>query len=91
MARSQAEKYARALPASEYTPFPDPRSHRITLADLARPEMQDTLHRIWTETASLAEQIDHHRKKVLRLLPSNANHSQVPDTPGPGGRAQGPA
>ena len=84
MARTQAEKYASALPASEYTPFLDPRSHRIKLADLARPEVQDTLRRIWTEPDSLAEQIDHHRKKVLRLLPSNANHSQAPDTPGRG-------
>ncbi len=79
-ARSQAEGYARALPASEgrppfvlvvdvgnvielyaefsrsgatYTPFPDPRSHRIKLAELARPEVQDTLRRIWTEPDSL--------------------------------------
>jgi hypothetical protein len=28
--------------------------------------------------ASLAEQIDHHRKKVLGLLPSNSNHAQAP-------------
>ena len=79
-ARSQAEGYARALPATEgrppfvlvvdvgnvielyaefsrsgatYTPFPDPRSHRIKLADLARPEVQDTLRRVWLEPDSL--------------------------------------
>jgi len=79
-ARTQAEGYARALPAAEgrppfvlvvdvgnvielyaefsrsgatYTPFPDPRSHRIKLADLARPEVQDTLRRVWLEPDSL--------------------------------------
>ncbi len=79
-ARSQAEGYARALPAAEgrppfllvidvgnvielysefsrsgatYTPFPDPRSHRLLLADLARPEVLDTLRRIWLDPDSL--------------------------------------
>ena len=79
-ARSQAEKYARALPAQEgrppfvlvvdvgtvievyaefsrtggtYTPFPDPRSHRLQLADLARPEVRERLRRIWTDPDSL--------------------------------------
>ncbi len=36
-----------------YTPFPDPRSHRLQLADLARPEVQDRLRRIWTDPDSL--------------------------------------
>ena len=79
-ARSQAEGYARALPASEgrppfvvvvdvgnrielyseftrsgatYTPFPDPRSHRIALTDLRKPEILDRLRRIWTDPLSL--------------------------------------
>jgi hypothetical protein len=79
-ARSQAESYARALPASEgrppflivldvgnrielyaefsrsgatYTPFPDPRSHRIALADLRRPEILERLRRVWTDPLSL--------------------------------------
>ncbi len=79
-ARSQAEGYARALPASEgrppfvlvvdvghrielysefsrsgatYTPFPDPRSHRIALSDLRKPEIRDRLRRIWTDPLSL--------------------------------------
>lgn len=79
-ARSQAENYARALPATEgrppflivvdvgrrielyaefsrsgatYTPFPDPRSHRIELADLAKPEVRERLRRIWLEPLSL--------------------------------------
>ena len=79
-ARSQAEAYARALPAAEgrppfvvvvdvghrielysefsrsgatYVPFPDPRSHRITLDDLRRPEIRERLQRIWTDPLSL--------------------------------------
>jgi len=79
-ARSQAEGYARALPATEgrppfvlvvdvgnvievyaefsqsgatYTPYPDPRSHRLLLADLARPEVRERLRRIWTDPDSL--------------------------------------
>ncbi len=79
-ARSQAEAYARALPASEgrppflivvdvgnrielyaeftrsgatYTPFPDPRSHRLALDDLRKPELRERLRRIWTDPLSL--------------------------------------
>lgn len=79
-ARTQAEGYARALPAAEgrppfllvvdvgnvielysefsrsgatYTPFPDPRSHRLSLADLASAEVRSTLRRIWLDPDSL--------------------------------------
>jgi len=79
-ARSQAEAYARALPATEgrppfvlvvdvgtvievyaefsrsggtYTPFPDPRSHRLALADLARPQVLARLQAIWSDPDSL--------------------------------------
>jgi hypothetical protein len=82
-ARSQAENYARALPAGEiahgrppfvlvvdvghvievysefsrsgatYTPFPDPRSHRLALVDLARPEVRERLQKIWLEPLAL--------------------------------------
>ena len=79
-ARTQAEQYARALPADEgrppfvvvvdvgnrielyaefsrsgatYTPFPDPRSHRIALDDLRRPELRDRLRQIWTDPLAL--------------------------------------
>ncbi len=82
-ARSQAENYARALPATElaagrppfvlvadighvielyadftrsgatYTPFPDPRSHRIVLAALAQAEVRDRLRLIWTNPLAL--------------------------------------
>ena len=79
-ARSQAENYARSLPATEgrppfvvvvdvgrvielyseftrsgatYVPFPDPRSHRIALADLAHPEIRERLRAVWEEPLSL--------------------------------------
>ena len=79
-ARSQAEGYARALPAGEgrppfvvvvdvgqrielysefsrsgatYVPFPDPRSHRIALEDLRRPEVRERLRRVWLDPLSL--------------------------------------
>ncbi|MGN2246908.1 class I SAM-dependent DNA methyltransferase [Frateuria sp. GZRR35] len=79
-ARSQAEQYARALPAAEgrppfvivvdvgnrielyaefsrsggtYTPFPDPRSHRIALTDLADAKLRERLRTIWTDPLAL--------------------------------------
>ncbi|MBX9836174.1 MAG: class I SAM-dependent DNA methyltransferase, partial [Burkholderiaceae bacterium] len=36
-----------------YTPFPDPRSHRIALADLAQPQLRERLRRIWQAPDSL--------------------------------------
>jgi hypothetical protein len=36
-----------------YTPFPDPRSHRILLADLAKPELLERLRKIWTQPDDL--------------------------------------
>ena len=36
-----------------YTPYPDPRSHRIALSDLALPAVRDRLRRIWQEPHSL--------------------------------------
>jgi hypothetical protein len=79
-ARTQAENYARALPATEgrppfvvvvdvghvielyaeftrsgatYTPFPDPRSHRIRLEQLADPAIRKRLKALWTDPLSL--------------------------------------
>ncbi|WP_201314358.1 DNA methyltransferase [Dyella sp. EPa41] len=79
-ARSQAEQYARALPASEgrppflivldvgnrielysefsrsgatYTPFPDPRSHRIALTDLRHEAILNRLRKVWTAPLTL--------------------------------------
>ena len=79
-ARSQAEQYARALPAGDgrppflivldvgnrielyaefsrsgatYTPFPDPRSHRIALIDLGDEKVRERLRLIWTDPLAL--------------------------------------
>jgi hypothetical protein len=79
-ARSQAENYARALPAAEgrppflvvvdvgnvielyaefsqsggtYVPFPDPRSHRIRLADLRDDAIRARLAAVWREPLNL--------------------------------------
>jgi len=79
-ARTQAEQYARALPAEEgrppfvvvvdvgtrielyaefsrsgatYTPFPDPRSHRIALTDLRDDALRERLRKVWTDPLAL--------------------------------------
>ena len=103
-ARTQAEDYARALPAAEgrppfllvvdvgtvlevyaefsrsggtYTPFPDPRSHRMALADLALPEVRQRLRLIWTEpdalnpaliSAKVTRAVSQHLAKLARSL-----------------------
>lgn len=36
-----------------YTPFPDARSHRIALADLARPEVRERLRLLWLDPLAL--------------------------------------
>ncbi len=36
-----------------YLPFPDSRSHRIKLADLARPELRERLRQVWTAPQTL--------------------------------------
>ncbi len=36
-----------------YTPYPDPRSHRIVLSDLERPEIQARLKALWLDAPSL--------------------------------------
>lgn len=90
-ARSQAENYARALPADEgrppfvivvdvghrlelysefsrsgatYTPYPDPQSHRIALADLAKAEVRQTLRSVWLDPLNLDP--SRHAAKVTR-------------------------
>ena len=79
-ARGQAERYAKALPASEgwppflivvdvghsielyadfsltgkaYLPFPDPRTFRVLLDQLALPSIQERLRAIWLDPLSL--------------------------------------
>lgn len=36
-----------------YTPYPDPRSHRIRLDDLAKPEIRERLKAVWNDPHSL--------------------------------------
>lgn len=36
-----------------YLPFPDPRSHRISLGDLTKDEVRELLWKVWTEPHSL--------------------------------------
>ncbi|MGC1424392.1 MAG: type IIL restriction-modification enzyme MmeI [Terracidiphilus sp.] len=79
-ARGQAERYAKALPASEgwppflivvdvghsieifadfsltgkaYLPFPDPRTFRISLDEVAKPEVRERLRAVWLDPHSL--------------------------------------
>ncbi|MFN7549477.1 MAG: class I SAM-dependent DNA methyltransferase [Pseudomonadota bacterium] len=56
-----------------YTPFPDPRSHRILLADLAKPEVLERLRKIWTRPddlnpASIAAKVTRDVSNKLALL-----------------------
>lgn len=36
-----------------YTPFPDPRSHRLPIASLARPEVRERLRQVWLDPLAL--------------------------------------
>jgi hypothetical protein len=48
------EVYAEfSLTGGTYTPFPDPRSHRIVLSDLSRPEVLERLRLIWIDPETL--------------------------------------
>ncbi|MCX7165234.1 MAG: class I SAM-dependent DNA methyltransferase [Rhodocyclales bacterium] len=109
-ARSQAENYARALPAEEgrppflivvdvgnvielyaefsrsgatYTPFPDPRSHRIRLADLRDEAVRQRIKAVWldplsldpaTATAKVTREIAAHLAEVAKSL-EQAGHA----------------
>jgi hypothetical protein len=109
-ARSQAENYARALPAGEgrppfvivvdvgnvielyaefsqtggtYVPFPDPRSHRIRLADLRDDAIRQRLVAVWrdphsldpaTATAKVTREIAMHLAEVAKSL-EQAGHA----------------
>ncbi len=128
-ARSQAENYARALPAQEgrppfvlvvdvgtvievyaefsqsggtYTPFPDPRSHRIALADLAQPAVRARLASIWTnphslDPARISAQVTREVAQLLARLSQSleqsleqslANSLQEKTAPAPASKAQ---
>ncbi|MCD7897639.1 MAG: hypothetical protein LUG50_13350 [Planctomycetaceae bacterium] len=47
------EVYSDFGQAGVYTPFPFPQNHCILLEDLKEPDIQDRLHRIWTDPMSL--------------------------------------
>jgi hypothetical protein len=90
-AYNQAERYAKALPASEgwppflitvdvghsielfadfsltgkaYLPFPDPRTYRILLPQLAQPELAARLRAVWLDPHS--PDPSRHTAKVIR-------------------------
>ncbi|MCU0924723.1 MAG: class I SAM-dependent DNA methyltransferase [Hydrogenophaga sp.] len=63
-----------------YTPFPDPRSHRIPLADLAKPEVLDRLSKIWTRPddlnpALIAAKVTRDVSNQLALLARSLEHA----------------
>ena len=60
-----------------YTPFPDPRSHRIKLADLGQPEILQRLKSLWQDplaldptraSAKVTREIAVHLAKIARTL-----------------------
>ena len=66
-----------------YTPYPDPRSHRIALADLSREDIRERLRLLWLEplaldparkTARVTREIAAHLAEVARSLES-AGHA----------------
>lgn len=112
-ARSQAENYARALPADEgrppflivvdvgnvielyaefsrsggtYVPFPDPRSHRIRLADLRDGHIRARLAAVWREpltldptrqSAKVTREIAAHLAEVAKSLEAAKYHPET--------------
>ena len=68
-----------------YTPFPDPQSHRILLADLAKPEIRDRLALIWREpqaldptraSARVTREVAAHLAEVARTLEAAGHPAQ---------------
>ena len=69
-----------------YTPYPDPRSHRLALADLAKPEVQDRLRCIWTDPDSLnptriSAQVTREVATLLARLANSLETSRPADQP----------
>ncbi len=66
-----------------YTPYPDPRSHRLQLTDLARPEVRERLCRIWTaphslDPARISAQVTREVAALLARLSQSLEASQNP-------------
>jgi hypothetical protein len=49
-----------------YIPYPDPRSHRIRLADLYRPEIRERLRKLWLDPLDLDP--SRHAARVTRAI-----------------------
>ena len=69
-----------------YTPYPDPRSHRLALADLAKPAVQDRLRCIWTDPDSLnpariSAQVTREVATLLARLANSLETSRPADQP----------
>jgi hypothetical protein len=69
-----------------YTPFPDPRSHRIRLADLAEDTIRERLKTLWTEplaldparaSARVTRDIADHLAKVAKTLEGAGHHPEL--------------
>ncbi|MEO8121129.1 MAG: DNA methyltransferase, partial [Rhodoferax sp.] len=65
-----------------YTPFPDPRSHRIKLADLARPEIRQRLRHIWLapeqlNPARISAQVTREVANLLAQLAKSLETTQL--------------
>lgn len=63
-----------------YTPFPDPRSHRIVLSDLAKPEVLERLRKIWTSPdelnpALISAKVTRDVSNKLALLARSLEHA----------------
>jgi hypothetical protein len=68
-----------------YTPFPDPRTHRVLLADLERAEVRERLALIWRDAMSLdptrasarvTREVASHLAQVARSLEKAGHHAQ---------------
>lgn len=69
-----------SMSGGTYIPFPDPRSHRLQLADLARPEIRQRLRQIWLEPDSLnpARISAEVTREVAKLLAQLAKSLETP-------------
>ncbi|MCP5233818.1 MAG: class I SAM-dependent DNA methyltransferase [Zoogloeaceae bacterium] len=69
-----------------YTPFPDPRSHRIRLADLADPAIRHRLQTLWRDplaldptraSARVTREIAGHLARIARTLEAAGHHPEI--------------
>ncbi|WP_374682871.1 class I SAM-dependent DNA methyltransferase [Accumulibacter sp.] len=69
-----------------YTPFPDPRSHRIRLADLAERGLRERLRMLWRDplaldptraSARVTREIAGHLARIARTLEGAGHHPEL--------------